>query len=77
MKNERLGLFLMKMRLQRGLSRSQLAEALQVREDIVSSWELGHETPSEATLPSLIQVLNVTCEEFISHLLETRLSEAG
>ena len=68
MENERLGLLLMKKRLEAGWSRNYLAQRLGVTEEILISWEMGQAVPEDSLLPKIIKVLRISLEEFKEHI---------
>ncbi len=60
-----------KSREKKGLSQENLADALNVTRQTVSSWETGRTEPDLDTLHRIAQVLEVTVEELIySHRLK-------
>lgn len=55
-----------RLRLRRGLERSELAERLGVSRQRVGNWERGGNTPSVSSLPGLARELGVTIDELVT-----------
>ena len=69
---EELGKKIKRMRVNRGLTQEQLAEAVDVSQRTLSGIEIGENFVTAETLDKIIKALNTTSEELfaISHLKE-------
>ena len=69
---EELGKKIKRMRLNRGLTQEQLAEAVDVSQRTLSGIEIGENFVTAETLDKIIQALNTTSEELFAtdHLKE-------
>ena len=69
---EELGKKIKRMRLNRGLTQEQLAEAVDVSQRTLSGIEIGENFVTAETLDKIIKALNTTSEELFStnHLKE-------
>ena len=56
-----------KLRLEAGLTASQLAEAIGVTKNAIYNWEAGSHRPDLDTLPQLCDALMVTADELLGH----------
>lgn len=61
-----LGERVQRLRLRKGLERSELADRLGVSRQRVGNWERGVNTPSVACLPGLARELGVTIDELVT-----------
>lgn len=71
---DELGKKIKRMRLNRGLTQEQLAEAVDVSQRTLSGIEIGENFVTAETLDKIIKALNTTSEELFStnHLKEER-----
>ena len=65
MDQAKIGLFLKKMRKEKGITQEQLAEALNVSGRTVSRWETGSNMPDISILVSLAEYYQVSISEII------------
>lgn len=63
---EKTGLFIAKLRKERGLTQRELADKIGVTDKAISKWERGHGFPDVAILETLSNELGVTIAELIS-----------
>lgn len=71
MDNQQVGALIRKLRLERGLTQKQLAEALFVTDKTISKWECGMGCPDITLLRALSRQFGVP----VSHILEGTLPE--
>ena len=64
---------LQKLRMQAGLSQTQLADALFVSRDLVSKWETGKRRPDRKMLEAMAEIFGVAAENLID--MDDYLSE--
>lgn len=64
--NEKFGIFLARLRKERGLTQKELAEKLYVSDKAVSKWERGLSLPDISLLQPLGEVLDVSVTELLS-----------
>lgn len=64
--NEKFGMFLAKLRKQKGFTQKELAQKLFVSDKAVSKWERGLSMPDIALLSPLANLLGVTITELLS-----------
>lgn len=71
---EELGKKIKRMRLNRGLTQEQLAEAVDISQRTLSGIEIGENFVTAETLDKIIKALNTTTEELFatSHLKESQ-----
>ncbi len=62
---EKMGKFIAKLRVDKGLTQAQLGELLGVENKIISKWEKGTTTPDVMMLIALSNVFNVRVEEIV------------
>jgi len=63
--SEKLGARIADLRKQRNLTQSQLAEILEVKQEAISSYEVGRRRVPVGFLPVLSETLGVTVEELL------------
>jgi transcriptional regulator with XRE-family HTH domain len=59
------GKFIAKLRKEKKLTQSELADLLQVTDKAISRWETGEGLPEVSLLPNLARILNVTVDELL------------
>ena len=59
------GQIIAKLRMQAGLSQTQLADALYVSRDLVSKWETGKRRPDRKMLEAMAKIFGVAAEHLI------------
>lgn len=64
--NEKFGVFLARLRKERGMTQKELAEKLYVSDKAVSKWERGLSLPDIALLQPLGEILGVSVTELLS-----------
>ncbi len=64
---------LAKLRMQAGLSQTQLADALYVSRDLVSKWETGKRRPDRKMLEAMAEIFGVAAERLLD--IDVRLTE--
>ncbi len=67
------GQIIAKLRMQAGLSQTQLADALFVSRDLVSKWETGKRHPDRKMLEAMAKIFGVGAEHLID--MDVHLSE--
>ena len=67
------GQIIAKLRMQAGLSQTQLADALYVSRDLVSKWETGKRHPDRKMLEAMAKIFGVAAEHLID--IDVHLSE--
>ena len=66
MNQEKIGIFISKMRKEKGWTQNQLAQKLGVTNKAVSKWENGRSLPDLSLFPSLCGLLDVTLNELFA-----------
>lgn len=66
MDNKKIGKFIMKLRKEKGLTKKELAEYLEINDSIVEKWEKGVELPDVTLLTPLSKLLNVDVKELLN-----------
>lgn len=66
MDSKEIGLFIAKLRKEKGYTQSTLAEKLNISNRTVSKWENGDGLPDISILPELANILDVTVDEILS-----------
>lgn len=66
MDNKQFGLFLNKLRKEKGLTQQELADKLHVTRQAVSKWESGSGYPDVSMLTSIASELNVSVDELMN-----------
>lgn len=76
MNQEKIGKFILELRLKNGLSQNQLARMIPVSRQAVSSWELGKALPDLGTLLRLSKIFDVSIDEILlgADLLNDKVS---
>jgi transcriptional regulator with XRE-family HTH domain len=60
-----LGQRMAELRSQRGMTQAQLADSLELKQQVIASYETGRRRPPASLLPSLARVLGVSVEELL------------
>lgn len=68
--NENIGLFIRSSRKSRGLSERDLAKLIFVSQQQVSRYERGVTSLSFGSILTILNVLNVSVDEFIEHIVK-------
>lgn len=73
--NERFGVFLARLRKEKGLTQKELAEKLYVSDKAVSKWERGLSLPDISLLQPMAEIMEVSVTELLSgqHIQEDQL----
>ena len=65
MDNQKIGLFLQKLRKQKGLTQTELANIFEISNKTVSKWECGDTLPEIPLLKALAEFYNVSIDEIL------------
>ena len=66
MEKEKIGKYIRKKRIEKGMTQQQLAEKIQVTEKAVSRWETGRGVPDISLLEPLAEELHVSVTELLN-----------
>lgn len=66
MDNKKIGKFIMKLRKEKGLTKKELADYLEINDSIVEKWEKGLELPDVTLLTPLSKILDVDVKELLN-----------
>lgn len=66
MDNKKIGKFIMKLRKEKGLTKKELADYLEINDSIVEKWEKGLELPGVTLLTPLSKILDVDVKELLN-----------
>jgi len=77
MNAELCGLFIQKLRKERNMTQSELADLLQVTNRAVSRWETGEGFPDVTLLPKLSDIFNVTIDEILKGTRKNEMNESS
>lgn len=72
MDNKKIGLFIKKLRLKKGLSQYELADLIHLSRSSISKWETGQNLPDSSILLKLAKIFNVTTNELLLGNLENK-----
>mgnify|MGYP001286345481 FL=1 len=64
MEKEKIGKYIRKKRIEKGMTQQQLAEKIQVTEKAVSRWETGRGVPDISLLEPLAEELHVSVTNY-------------
>ena len=70
MEKEKIGKYIRKKRIEKGMTQQQLAEKIQVTEKAVSRWETGRGVPDISLLEPLAEELHVSVTELVTGSLD-------
>ena len=72
---DKVGLFIKKLRTDRGMSQNDLAELIPIDRSVISKWERGEAFPPIDKMKILCDIFNVSIDELISGELKTSENE--
>lgn len=70
MNNNKLGNYIKRKRMERGLSQRDIARILNIKEAVVIKWEKGESIPADSYVTSLAEVFNTTVDNIVSKVNE-------
>ena len=77
MNQEKMGLLLRTLRIQKSMTQKQLADKLGLSGKTVSKWECGQGCPDLSVLPELAAILGVSMEDLLSGQLPDQETNGG
>lgn len=77
MDNQKIGLLIRKMRTEKGLTQSELAEIIHVSNKTVSKWECGGGCPEVSVFPALSEALGVDFSVLFSGESKEKKADSG
>ena len=77
MNQEKMGLLLRTLRIQKSMTQKQLADKLGLSGKTVSKWECGQGCPDVAVLPELAAILGISMEDLLSGQLPEQETNGG
>ena len=77
MDQEKIGILLRSLRVQKGMTQKELAEKLGLSGKAVSKWECGQGCPDVSVLPELAGILGISMEDLLSGQLPRAERDGG
>ena len=77
MDQEKIGILLRSLRVQKGMTQKELAEKLGLSGKTVSKWECGQGCPDVSVLPELAGILGISMEDLLSGQLPQSERDGG